>query len=109
MLLLSLVYENKSVGETGAQPAPNNNNGILKYAAIPVPLKYLNNYQRSLEMPLINYKVELKLVWLRQCVLSSVCVDNVDPNADNINFTVKIICSCSHFISKRQSTVIKTS
>ena len=60
-------------------------------------------------MPLINYKVELKLIWLRQCVLSSVCVDNVDANADNINFIVKILCSYCHFISKRQLTVIKTS
>ena len=36
-------------------------NGILRNAAISVPLKYLNNFWRSVEMPLINSKVKLKL------------------------------------------------
>ena len=36
-------------------------NGILRNATIAVPLKYLSNFWRSLEMPLINCKVELKL------------------------------------------------
>ena len=36
----------------------DNINGILKIATIPVPLKYLSNFWRSLEMPLINHKVE---------------------------------------------------
>ena len=35
----SFVYKVKLVGETEAQPTPNNNNGILKNAAIAVPLK----------------------------------------------------------------------
>ena len=39
----------------------DDNNGILKNATIAVPLKYLSDYQRSLEMPFINCKVELKL------------------------------------------------
>ena len=36
-------------------------NGILKYPTIAVPLKYLSSFQRSLEMPLINCKVELRV------------------------------------------------
>ena len=39
---------------------------------IVVPLKYLNNFLRSLEMPLINCKIHLKLNWTKDCVLSSV-------------------------------------
>ena len=35
---------------------------------IAVPLKYLNNFWRSLEMPLINCKVELTLNWYTNCV-----------------------------------------
>ena len=35
----SFVYKAKLVGETEAQPTPNNNNGILKNATIAVPLK----------------------------------------------------------------------
>ena len=41
-----------------------------------VPLKYLSNYFRSLEMPLVNCKIKLNLTWKKECVLS-----NQDGNA----------------------------
>ena len=34
-----------------------------------VPLKYLSNFFRSLEMPLINCKIKLNLTWKKECVL----------------------------------------
>ena len=34
-----------------------------------VPLKYLSNFSRSLEMPLINCKIKLNLTWKKECVL----------------------------------------
>ena len=39
-------------------------NGTKKGVKIAVPLKYLSNFWRSLEMPLINCKVELSLRWI---------------------------------------------
>ena len=36
-----------------------------------VPLKYLSNFFRSLEMPLINCKIKLSLTWKNECVLSA--------------------------------------
>ena len=36
-----------------------------------VPLKYLSNFSRSLEMPLINCKIKLHLTWKKECVLST--------------------------------------
>ena len=43
-------------------PAPSNANGILKNTTIAVPLtSNLSNFWRTLEMPLINSKIELKL------------------------------------------------
>ena len=36
-----------------------------------VPLKYLSNFLRSLEMPLINYKIKLNLTWKKECVFST--------------------------------------
>ena len=36
-----------------------------------VPLKYLSNFWRSLEMPLINCKVDFSLKWYEKCILSS--------------------------------------
>ena len=44
---------------------------------IVVPLKYLSNFFRSLEMPLINCKVRLNLTWKKECVLSTHAGDAV--------------------------------
>ena len=44
---------------------------------IVVPLKYLSNLFRSLEMPLINCKIKLNLTWKKECVLSTDAGDAV--------------------------------
>ena len=36
-----------------------------------VPLKYLSNFFRSLEIPSINCKIKLNLTWKKECVLSN--------------------------------------
>ena len=41
-----------------------------------VPLKYLSNFWRTLEMPLINCEVNLILTWSSTCVLISTNVQN---------------------------------
>ena len=41
----------------------DDDNGLFKNVKIAVPLKYLSNIQRSLEMPLINCKIHLVLNW----------------------------------------------
>ena len=38
---------------------------------VAVPLKYLSNFFRSLEIPLINCKIKLNLTWKKECVLSN--------------------------------------
>ena len=53
----SVNYKGKLLGNTVA----DGNNIILKNVKIAAPLKYLSNFWRSLEMSLINCKVELKL------------------------------------------------
>ena len=69
----------------------NASNGILRNVTIAVPLKYLNNFWRSLEMPLINCKVELKLRRTKHFVLSVVGTDKANGNNDdnNIIFTIE--------------------
>ena len=49
---------------------PNNNNNV-KNVEIMVPLKYLSNFWRTLEMPLINCKVNLILTWSPTCVITN--------------------------------------
>ena len=52
---------------TGKAP----NNGNTKDVEIIAPLKYLSNFWRSLEMPLINCEVELLLTWSKDCVITN--------------------------------------
>ena len=63
-------------------------NGILRNTAIAVPLKYLSNFWRTLEMPLINYKVKFKLNWTNHCILSALGADNADAYSNNIIFNI---------------------
>ena len=47
------------------------NNGNEKDVEIMVPLKYLSNFWRTLEMPLINCEVNLILTWSSTCVITN--------------------------------------
>ena len=47
------------------------NNGTKNGVKIAVSLKYLSNFWRSLEMPLINCKVEISLKWYEICLLTA--------------------------------------
>ena len=62
-------YKAALVGKTA-----NHNNGknFVKDIKIVVPLKFLNNFWRSSEMPLIKCKIHLELNWIEDCILSSV-------------------------------------
>ena len=55
-----------------------------------VPLKYLSNFFRSLEMPLINCKIHLELNWTKNCVMSTV--------GDNDNKTTFQITSTKLYV-----------
>ena len=54
-----------------------------------IPLTYPSNFWGSLEMPLINCKVELKLRRTNHSVLASTGVENVGTDSNNIIFTIK--------------------
>ena len=64
----SFNFKAKITGQTG-------NNGT-KDVEIIVPLKYLSNFWRTLEMPLINCKVNLILTWSSTCVLIATNIPN---------------------------------
>ena len=53
-----------------------------------MPLKSLSNVWRSLEMPLINCKVELKFKWTKYCDLSANGNNYNDANFNYIIFTI---------------------
>ena len=60
----SIKYKASIIGNT-------ENNGTKNGVKIAVPLKYLSNFWRSLEMSLINCKVELSLKWSENCILTT--------------------------------------
>ena len=58
-----------------------------------VPLKYLSNFFRSLEMPLINCKIKLNLTWKKECVLSNQAGDAVFIINDTIMYVPVVTLS----------------
>ena len=64
----SFKFKAKITSQTG-------NNGT-KDVEIMVPLKYLSNFWRNLEMPLINCEVNLILTWSSSCVLIATAIQN---------------------------------
>ena len=59
----SFKYKASIIGNT-------EDNGRKNGVKIAVPLKYLSNFWKSLEIPLINCKVELSLNWIERCLLT---------------------------------------
>ena len=64
----SFNFRAKITGQTGDDGTKN--------VEIMVPLKYLSNFWRTLEMPLINCEVNLILIWSSTCVLIATNVQN---------------------------------
>ena len=60
----SFKYKIKIIGKTSAA-------GNTKNVKIAVPLKYLSNFWRTLEIPLINCEINLILTWSEDFVISS--------------------------------------
>ena len=64
----SFNFKEKITGQTG--------NDGTKDVEIMVPLKYLSNFWKTLEMPLINCEVNLILTWSSICVLVATNIPN---------------------------------
>ena len=68
-------YKNKITGNTynvdaGAQGYDVNKNGMQE-VELAIPLKYLGNFWRALNIPLISCEVSLELKWDKNCVITS--------------------------------------
>ena len=75
-------YKNKIIGNTynvdaGAQDYDVNKNGTQEIE-LAIPLKYLGNFWRALNMPLISCEVFLELKWNKNCVITSLEERQVD-------------------------------
>ena len=75
-------YKNKITGNTynvdpGAEGYDVNKNGMQEIE-LAIPLKYLGNFWRALNIPLISCEVFLKLKWNKNCVITSLKQRQVD-------------------------------
>ena len=69
-------YKNKIINNT--------NNAGTKNIELAIPLKYLGNFWRSLNIPLISCEVSLELKWDKNCVITSLeqrVIEGADPPA----------------------------
>ena len=67
----SFKYKQQITGQT--------RNGGTKHVEIMVSLKYLSNFWRTLEMPLINCEISLQLIWPKNCILIASTAANQNP------------------------------
>ena len=75
-------YKNKIIGKTynvdaAAAGYDANKNGTQE-VEIAIPLKYLSNFWRALNIPLISCEVSLELKWNKNCVITSLKQRQVD-------------------------------
>ena len=93
----SFKYKSNLIGDLVADGANEKKEDVK----IAVPLKHLSNFGRSLEIPLINCKIELSLKWYENCILSSVGTAVIFAITDT-----KTLCSSCYFKNWRQCKII---
>ena len=78
-----MVYKSKLISGTD-----DNNANNVKFV---VSLKYVSSFFRSLEMPLVNYKIALELTWHKDCMISSANAAVVSFMITNTKLYVPIV------------------
>ena len=74
-------YKNKIIGNVAAGAAgyDANKNGTQTIELV-IPLKYLGNFGRALNIPLISCEVSLELKWNKNCIIPSLERRAIDEN-----------------------------
>ena len=74
------------------------NNDYRLDTEVAVLLKYLSNFWRSINLPLINCEIKLNLSWWRYCVISEVLKTYMAiPNTDPVRYDVATIWNSATF------------
>ena len=80
-------YKNKIIGNTynvaAAAAGYDANKEGTQEIELAIPLKYLGNFWRALNMPLISREVSLELKWNKNCVITSLEQRLVGVNRDD--------------------------
>ena len=76
----SFKYKANLIGNT-------ENDGTKNGVKIAIPLKYSSNFWRTLEMPLINCKIEFSLKWIENCMLITATTATTLSSEDNVKLS----------------------
>ena len=57
-----------------------------------VPLKYLSNFWRTIEISLINCEISLQLIWPKKCIIVAGAANNQNPTfqINSTPYTIRI-------------------
>ena len=81
----SITGKTSNANQENGENTKQGNTKIKKNLEIVVPLKYLSNFWRTLDMPLINCEVSLTLIWSENCVLTDVTTQSArNSQGDNL-------------------------
>ena len=91
----SFKIKTKTAGET-------NDDGEMDNVEIMAPLKYLSNYWRTFEMPLINGEGELILTWSENCIIIYINFRNQVPTFEitETNLYVPVVTLSTQYNAK---------
>ena len=86
----SFKFKQQITGQTG--------NGGTKNVEIMVPLKYLSNFCRTLEIPLINCEINLQLEWSKKCIIVGGTANNQNPSLqiNDTKLLVSVVTLSTH-------------
>ena len=80
----SITGKTSNANQENGENTKQGNTKIKKNLEIVVPLKYLSNFWRTLDMPLINCEVSLTLTWSKNCVSTKITTKTTRaPQRDN--------------------------
>ena len=88
-----------------ANPSGNTrNDGTKNGVKITLPLKYVSNFWRPLEMPLSNCKVELSLKWYERCLLTAATTATFKTTDAKLYVPIVTLSIEDHFINSKLSS-----
>ena len=86
---------------TGNIPADDN----IKDVEIAVPLKYLSNFWRTIEMSLMNCQINLMLTWSSTCVITNSTCARILTITDTKLYVLVVIKLSSRQLNKSKSAI----
>ena len=67
-------YSESLKHKTNIGKTPENNDSLTDVKVV-IPIKHLSNFWRALNIPLINFKIEMTLNWSKTCILVDMTVN----------------------------------